>query len=179
MPVKINGTTSGSVTLAAPDTGSDVTLTLPTTALATESFVSSSYLPIAGGKILQVVQGTYSTQVSTTSSTPVDVGVSATITPSSTTSKILVMTSVKFLGEDTSLLWGRVLRGSTIIVGPSRINRYVQMGEWNTMYLDSPATTTATTYKPQVYKDVSGGVGFICQWNNQQISTVTLFEVSA
>lgn len=42
MPVKINGSSSGSVTLAAPASGSDVTLTLPTTAIATESFATSA-----------------------------------------------------------------------------------------------------------------------------------------
>lgn len=42
MPLRINGLTTGSVTLAAPNTGTDVTLTLPTTALATESFASSA-----------------------------------------------------------------------------------------------------------------------------------------
>ena len=42
MPVKINGATSGSVTLAAPATGTDVTLSLPTSALATETFATSA-----------------------------------------------------------------------------------------------------------------------------------------
>lgn len=42
MPVKINGSSSGSVTLAAPASGSDVSLTLPTTAIATESFATSA-----------------------------------------------------------------------------------------------------------------------------------------
>lgn len=42
MPLRINGLTTGSITLAAPNTGTDVTLTLPTTALATESFASSA-----------------------------------------------------------------------------------------------------------------------------------------
>ena len=59
MPLKINGSTSGSVTLAAPATGSDVTLTLPTTALATlasPTFTGNVVLPdtttIGGGTTL-------------------------------------------------------------------------------------------------------------------------------
>lgn len=59
MPVKINGTTSGSVTLAAPDTGSDVTLTLPTTALATQAYADSAAddaeaAAIAGGGLVLI-----------------------------------------------------------------------------------------------------------------------------
>ena len=46
MPVKLNGSTSGSVTLAAPATGTDVTLTLPTTALATTASVTSAVAPM-------------------------------------------------------------------------------------------------------------------------------------
>ena len=51
MPIKVNGATSGSVTLAAPDTGSDVSLTLPTTAIATESYADSA-ASIGGGLVL-------------------------------------------------------------------------------------------------------------------------------
>ena len=46
MPVKINGATSGSVTLAAPATGTDVTVTLPTTALATTAGVDAAVAPM-------------------------------------------------------------------------------------------------------------------------------------
>jgi hypothetical protein len=46
MPVKINGATSGSVTLAAPDTGSDVTLTLPA---AAGTAATTAYADTAGG----------------------------------------------------------------------------------------------------------------------------------
>lgn len=46
MPVKINGASSGSVTLAAPSSGSDVTLTLPTTALATTASVNTAVAPM-------------------------------------------------------------------------------------------------------------------------------------
>lgn len=59
MPVKINGSTSGSVTLAAPATGSDVTLTLPTTALATQAYADAAadaaeIDAIAGGGLVLV-----------------------------------------------------------------------------------------------------------------------------
>ena len=48
MPIKLNGQTTGSVTLAAPATGTDVTLTLPATALATlanPTFTGNVVLP--------------------------------------------------------------------------------------------------------------------------------------
>jgi len=87
MPIKVNGLTSGSVTLAAPDTGSDETLTLPG--------VSGELLPLAGGKILQVVRATDSTNRSTTSTSLVDADLSVTITPQKNNSAVLLIASVR------------------------------------------------------------------------------------
>ncbi len=78
-----NASGTGTLTIAAPNTNSNFTLTLPTntgTLLSTKS----------AGTVLQVVNATYSTQLSTTSTSYVDTGLSASITPTSATSKILI-----------------------------------------------------------------------------------------
>ena len=86
MPVKILGATTGSVTLEAPDSGSDVTVSLPG--------VSGELLPLAGGKILQIVRATDTTLRSTTSTSLVDAtGMSVTITPQKSDSAIIIIAS--------------------------------------------------------------------------------------
>jgi hypothetical protein len=89
--IKIKGETSGSTTIVAPATGSDVTMTLPGSSLDLGAELASK-LPIAGGKILQIVRATDSTNRTTTSTSFVDVtGMSVTITPQKTDSAILLV----------------------------------------------------------------------------------------
>jgi hypothetical protein len=112
------------------------------------------------GTILQVVQGgftDYKSYSSTDVNAFVDVsGFNATITPSSTSSRILIMVSTVLSNERA---YFRLVRGSTsIAIGDAAGN-----GERSTMFnavvngtsvsyqfVDSPATTSATTYKIQV-----------------------------
>jgi len=114
-----------------------------------------------GGKVLQVVMGSTSTTVSSTSSTPTDTGLTATITPSSATSKILILITQEYYFNKNSsgpTLGLRIMRDATAILG------YGSYGIWNLStgvvntdgrlispinYLDSPATTSAITYKTQ------------------------------
>ena len=186
MPVKINGTTSGSVTLAAPATGSDVTLTLPTTALATESFVSSSYLPIAGGKILQVVRATDATARTTTSGSYVDVtGMSVTITPQRNTSKILVIASYFISGSGSPgacISFARITTsGGTALSGAedAHAGSATSGSHWAHHTLigyAEPATTSAVTYKLQ-FKAFTGFTAQIT--TSGQTGQMYAIEVSA
>ena len=116
------------------------------------------------GAILQVVQSTKTDTGSMTGLTFADLGLSVTITPSSSSSKILILCFASIaasVGFDCSV---RLLRGSTAIsVGDAAGNRTQSTstftGNWTTVqyarqnvainYLDSPATTSATTYKIQ------------------------------
>ena len=179
MPVKINGTTSGSVTLAAPDTGSDVTLTLPASA-GTVALTSQL------GKILQVVRGSTSTQASSTSSTYADTGLSATITPTSASSKILVIINqngISKVSAVTNVRVGlKVFRGATEILGEQPVNwLYTTVGEYNRSWavtlLDEPATTSATTYKTQ-FNDITNTGTFRVQ-DGSNLSSIVLMEVRA
>lgn len=111
--------------------------------------------PAGGGKVLQVVQATYATVVSTTSSSYVTSGLTVSITPSASTSKILVMWSqnnqISRSGTYSDYQLA-LYRNSTSVcdygngnfgdVGSFVYNMNFDAGS----YLDSPATTSATSY---------------------------------
>jgi hypothetical protein len=116
----------------------------------------------SGGKVLQVVAATTSTRVTVASTTYTDSGLTATITPSLSTSKILVLTSQSttiYSDANLKLFGVRLMRDSTAIfndisnpeiLGNTLVNAAGQaMAYVSYSYLDSPATTSATTYKTQ------------------------------
>jgi hypothetical protein len=142
--------------------------------------------PAGGGKVLQVVNATYSTQTSTTSTTFADTGLTATITPTSATSKILVFVNQVGCHRNSGTngaLQLRLLRGATSIVTFEKYLGYnggtveINAGSASTTYLDSPATTSATTYKTQLATDL-GGFTLAVQANGGT-STITLMEIGA
>jgi hypothetical protein len=95
MPIKINGATSGSTTITAPASGGDETIEL--------SSALAGKLPIAGGKILQIVRATDSTSRSTTSTSVSDVtGMSVTITPQKNDSAVLIIANFRITFESTT-----------------------------------------------------------------------------
>ena len=118
-----------------------------------------------GGKVLQVVGATYSTETTVSSTTFIDTGLTATITPTANTSKILVLTQQLFrnsaVGADDRQGRVRLVRDSTTINysevngigiyagGNGGANDLQAIALYNFAYLDSPATTSATTYKTQ------------------------------
>lgn len=182
MPIKINGSTSGSTTITAPATGTDETIEL-STALAAK-------LGIAGGKVINIVSSTYSTEASTTSSTYGATGISATITPSLSTSKVLVIVSNP-VACNTNGSGGRVglrlVRGTTTILTNDRavygdFSVTTGVGALVTQWhMDSPATTSATTYY-QHFANMLGGIAggttaYSCFVN--QPASMYLIEVSA
>jgi hypothetical protein len=147
-----------------------------------------------GGKILQVVQATTTTPVSFTGTTWTDTGVSATITPSAASSKILIfvqqtINNYKLSAPSTSA-GIRLLRGSTIINSPyysnggsfsvyaQSLSTIVSIENILPMsYLDSPATTSATTYKVESAGNDSGV--YVSLQNSNAMSTIILMEVGA
>ena len=136
------------------------------------------------GSVLQVVNAAYGTQLTTSAGAFVDTGLTATITPSSTSSKILVLVNqaAVFVNAVNSAFgtFGIYRNGSGIcqfgyIVGyaSSTFNRG---GAASASYLDSPATTSAVTYKTQVY--VANGGTIDCQRDSAGTSTITLIEIA-
>lgn len=141
-----------------------------------------------GGKVLQVVNSTYSTTASNTSGTNfADTNLSASITPSSTSSKVLIFVSqagvAKYNGNIGVQL--RLLRGSTSLITFETIAAYDNtsgandnnIGTCSTTYLDSPATTSSITYKTQFARSAATGEALV-QYSGAT-STITLLEIGA
>jgi hypothetical protein len=111
-----------------------------------------------GGKVLQVVAGTSSTISTSTSSSYQNSNLSVSITPTLNTSKVLILVSQTLAksssASNTALKW-RLMRDSTeIFVVGDNLLQTSNTTELNMVfplnYLDSPATTSATTYKTQI-----------------------------
>ena len=134
------------------------------------------------GSVLQVVHGTTSTQVDTTSSSYVDTGLTATITPSSTSSKILAIYSPSiYQAVSGTALTIQLVRGSTSIA----VHGYalfasgaVVISQVAATHLDSPATTSATTYKIQMKTESSQSItANYDDGAGDTHSTITLMEI--
>jgi hypothetical protein len=160
----------------------------------TTGVLASAGLPT--GSVLQVVQATYSTQVtySSGSTSYTDTGLTASITPKFATSKILVMVLQQAYWYDISApqdagMSMQILRnGSSIFVSspqqdnlyfysPTGTSRFDFSLAYPMNYLDSPASTSALTYKVQA-KGVNTDTRMIFQGSSSS-STVTFMEIAA
>jgi hypothetical protein len=144
--------------------------------------------PAAGGKVLQVVNATYSTQVANSTSTYADTGLTATITPTSATSKVLVfvMQNGVFKSVNQAKCAIKLFRGATQIVfltdsaGENDTTNGNDVGTVGTTYLDSPATTSATTYKTQFASQTNNALARVQNGRDvASTSTITLMEIGA
>ena len=201
--VKVTGNASGTgtLTIAAPNTNSDYTLTLPTNTGTILTSATTTGFP--AGSVLQVLQAVKTDVFSTNSTTFVDVtGLSVSITPSSATNKILVLMDVK-LGSQTNVSnYVKLVRGSTsIYIGDAAGSRqratYANAddpsNEWAYqgvgIYLDSPNTTSATTYKVQMLSEVAVNLGTVYlntqgddtddNQHERLASSITVMEIAA
>lgn len=137
------------------------------------------------GAIVQVVQNTYATQERTGSNTLIDTGLNATITPTSSSNKILVFVQQSGCYKDSTSTKGtiRLYRGTTFIqmidnnFAFNQGNLANAIGSINGVYLDSPATTSAITYKTQ-FSSVSNSNWVYIQVASET-STMTLMEIVA
>ena len=138
------------------------------------------------GSVLQVVQASTSTEVSSSTTTYVDTGLTATITPTSATSKILVMVSQACAkasttaGNATNLKLFRDATDLGVVVfkapfSPTSLTLY---GISSFEFLDSPATTSATTYKTQ-FANIQNAASVSVQPENAGRSTIILMEIAA
>jgi hypothetical protein len=146
--------------------------------------------PAATGKVLQVVQATTTTATTITSTSYTDSGLSATITPTSATSKILVLVNQRFYtirNNDSVNMASQLLRGATVVyLQEFATNFYaassslsVLGGYNNATYLDSPATTSATTYKTQGKLSSTADSAQLIFQEGTAISSITLMEIGA
>lgn len=180
--IVIYGDTSGSIALQANAVAGTNTLTIPAKTGALLTNVST-------GTVLQVVNATYSTLTSSTSASFADSGLSASITPSSASNKILCIVDINGCAAytTTSALGLQLVRGATTILGFESVAAYVpsissngSIGSSSTNYLDSPATTSSTTYKVQLARTSGSGTVYINNYINANgtYSTLTLMEIA-
>lgn len=207
MALELNGTTGVSLVQDGVVTAADLASTLDLTG-KTVTLPSGT-----GGKVLQVVQtvvtaASFSTTPNTTWTqiSPLN----ASITPSSTSSKILIMTDFAWGTGGPYAAWGlKIVRGSTQIYvgdneGGNRQYATFAMDDWadsvgdstsvtqyrtNFVYLDSPSTTSSTTYGIQVRNGRGDGSSFYLNRSfsdnsadaqtGRSASSVLLMEISA
>ena len=142
---------------------------------------------LPAGCVLQVVNATYGVSLSTTSATYIDTGLTASITPSSATSKILVVVNMADVGKYGGTSTGgygktNIVRNSTQLIEFSKQFGYTgntdsnSVGSVSSSYLDSPATTSSTTYKIQYALLGSGTLEINA---SSSTSTITLMEIAA
>jgi len=149
----------------------------------------------ASGGIIQVVHGSTQTATAQNFNTDsfLDTGLTASITPTRSDSKILVTGYVSWyvaLGGNGSAEWNfavcdgsnNILDGTTALAGGYRFNElYAQAGKHPINFLHSPSTTSAFTYKIRMNAKNANQSGNVnCQKDNQanNISRITLMEVS-
>jgi len=154
--------------------------------LTVASGIPSWATPAGGGKVLQVVMGSTSTGANNSSSTYADTGITATITPTLNTSKVLVIYSAnggqKDPGNQYTSLETQLVRGATAIMhggrtGGNNTDGY-NFANQTAAYLDSPATTSATTYKLQFRNSQNAAIVRL-QANGDELSTIILMEIGA
>lgn len=162
--------------------------------------LSAGALPanvIGAGAVLQVVQTVKTDTFSTASTSLTDItGMSVSITPTSASSKILVSYDLGHVDGSASIIGIALLRGSTVIGSGAAAGSRIQTstgsivnenrgGPHSFMFLDSPNTTSSTTYKLQMfthtatvyvnrsYTDTDSGAYF------RTASTITVMEIAA
>ena len=168
----------------------------------TISAITALPAAIPTGKVLQVVQGKLNTHPSTNANSWVATGLEAAITPSSTSSKIFISITVGAVGGSNTTAY-RIWKNSSHLTGASGNtggNReavafrtlkdnedanHAQGGGYN--YLDSPSTTSATTYKlywksqsssTSTFNYASGNVNTADSYGSLTASTITLMEIA-
>jgi len=185
--------------IGTPSDGAVVTASIADNAVTAAKLASG-----VGGKILQVVQGT-KTDTASLGSGFADTGLTASITPASTSNKVLVMCQITATAQNSGgssiEAYLRLLRGSTAISqGDSASSRTLvttgiggargsdDSGNGSIIFLDSPSTTSETTYKIQgADRDLGGGTFYLNRGINdgdssnksRGTSNIILMEVSA
>lgn len=189
-------TTLGDISYRSSTANTNTRLAIGTTGqvLTVNGGVPTWATPAGGGKILQVVYASSTTDTTVASSTYSDSGLSGTITPSATNSKILIFVnqiSQASRSSETTTGALRLLRGSTTILEPAAEKDdqllIAVAGAANTnlatimtlSYLDSPSTTSSTTYKTQGAVRYTANSGQIQFQPQASISTMILMEVGA
>tara|TARA_Y100001973_G_C5074270_1_gene269157 strand:+ start:143 stop:757 length:615 start_codon:yes stop_codon:yes gene_type:complete len=200
--IKLNAASGGgSVSLQAPSSsGNDRVYTVPD--IGSDGTLATT---ATAGKILQVIHVNSNTHQSSTSTSYVDLsGMTATITPSSSSNKIFLIFNLAISKADNQSFLGRILRNGSVISGAGGVRvagqNTQEEGVWLNVrttiydtqpsiihYLDSPATTSAVTYKAQgkttgsaalfTLNRTGSGVNYL--FDSPTFSSITLMEIAS
>ena len=184
-----NASGIGTFTISAPNGNTDRTLVLPDEAgtIITTAGVPASAMP--AGSVLQVVSASSGTQVINNTSTYTDTGLTVNITPTSASNKVLIFASVPFqIGSNGGSIQAKfnIVRGTTDLVSNLavlNISGIVMSANVQKMlFLDSPNTTSSTTYKIQFKELYSsnryGNTAVMPVWNEAQWGVITVMEIA-
>ena len=191
----VAGNTSGAITISAPLVAGSGTLTLPTgtdtlvgkattDTLTNKTLGTGTVFP--AGAVLQVVTGTYSTLVTSATNTFIDTGLTATITPKFSTSKILIFASHpgcdKGAGNSQNAMAIRIYRNGGLIAYIGEYSGFTNTAttlnfHMSGSYYDSPATTSATTYKT-MFASLNSNAAQVRAQADSVPSTITLMEIA-
>ena len=171
--------------------------------LVADSTVSPTGLKWAapvGGKLLQVVQATKTDSTTTSSQAFVAAGLQVTITPSSATSKVLILSSFTLTGSSSTQAYYKLVKNTStdLFIGDAAGSRprvsggtfidnsnYITNG--NVMFLDSPATTSSTTYDIYIRAGEANTIGFnrsvtdanTADYGARAAASIIAFEIGA
>ena len=164
--------------------GTSSAITFPDSSVQNTLAIVSGYVPYANlpaGSVLQVVQFLTTSQFSTSSTSPVASGFGASITPKSATNKILVLMnfnagiSVSGNNNNYFIYRGTTPTGYRITAGYVAATAFLGTSA-ALCYLDSPATTSSTTYN--LYVSADAGTAYVRGDPNSN-TTITLLEIAA
>lgn len=137
------------------------------------------------GAVLQVVNAIYGTQVSIASGTMTATGLTATITPKFATSKILVLTDIQGVYSSGAISGSNysLYKNGSLLVKLADVAGYINsasgdVGSVSSNYLDSPATTSATTYAIYFNRSIGTAAMYMNEGGGCS-SGITLMEIAA
>jgi len=173
LALQTNGTTAISISTSQA-------VTMAGTLTTSSRGIAKASMP--AGTVLQVVSATRSTGTSTTSTSYVTSNLSAAITPTLSSSKILIMFHAHCSKNGDSGIWLALKRGATQIsefIGNAFFEFNGNMGgsSCSIAYLDSPATTSSTTY--EIFFKSQAGTSTANMFVNNAMGTITLMEIAA
>ena len=151
----------------------------------TLSAITALPAAIATGTVLQTVNAVTNTETVVSNNTWTDTGLTASITPSSSSNKILVFASCQGVGKASNNTYAhlKLLRGSTDIVadfetrgGYDASTDANKIGGCSVTYLDSPSSTSSTTYKVQLKSGSNNSYAQMGDSNSK--SSITLMEIA-
>jgi len=190
LPTTVTATTEVKTNKISPATGtafalgdSGDTFTVPSGATIVNSGTATGF---GGGKILQVVGDTLTSEYTTSSTSWSDTGLTLAITPAATSSKILILVQLSNIYTNTTSQWitytidrgGSNLGNATYGLGGlvDHEDGRIIVGD-GVVYLDSPSSTSELTYKIQGRLVTASGAGQISQ--NSTTSSLVAMEIGA